>query len=150
MGRHQPLIPTISRVLKRLSNAHTAEEGASFFAESVLQTGVFDPAEELRDASISAYYRKGLLVDGIFGDPPEILQLRNGNVDADGSAASRAEAPQSAHYARSDQVSFNARSYELTTLAAENVRLLGKIGIKFIDGGTDSGNLRSKGRVKKC
>ena len=45
--------------------------------------------------------------------------LRNGSADADGFPPSRVEARKSAHYSRPCQVSFNERSYKLTTHLAE-------------------------------
>ena len=60
VASHQPLIDTISLVPKRLSVAHTAEDGEFFLADRGLQMDIVVPVGELRDASIPASCHKSL------------------------------------------------------------------------------------------
>ena len=118
--------------------------------------GFVVPEGELPDASIPTDRHKGLLLDRTSGDPQEKVHPRNEKADADGSAASSAEARKSAHYARPGQVPFDKRSCKVTTVAAESFERLGKGGTEFVDqlvagaiGAANGSNLRRKGVVKE-
>ena len=59
--------------------------------------------------------------------------MRAGSANRDGFAAYKSEARKRSHYARPGQVSFDERSYKLSTLAVESFGRLGKKGSDLID-----------------
>ena len=76
--------------------------------------------------------------------------------EIDGQAAQTSEARKRQHYARPGQVSFDERSFKLTTLAVESFGRLGGEGYEFINelathaaGGRDGGNMARKGVLKE-
>ena len=102
----------MSRALKRISITLTVEDCAHFLANRDLRMGIVVPKGELQDVLTPAYRYKGLFIKGTFADPQELIQLRNGIADADGSAACSAEACTNAHCARPGKVPFGERSYK--------------------------------------
>ena len=112
VAQHQPLINTLPDVFKRLSLAHSVEDGAPFLPDRDLRMSTVVLTSKLRDASIPVDLRKGLFIDGNFANPQAMVHLRNGNDDADGSAASCAEGRKSVHYVRPDHTSFEDQSYK--------------------------------------
>ena len=82
--------------------------------------------------------------------------MRAGSANRDGFAAYKSEARKRSHYARPGQVSFDERSYKLSTLAVESFGRLGKKGSDLIDqmaasivGYTDVSSLARKGVCKE-
>ena len=61
------------------------------------------------------------------------MHLRNGSATSDGTAAQTSEAGKRQRYARPGHVSFDERSFKLTTLAVESFGRLGEEGYEFID-----------------
>ena len=79
-----------------------------------------------------------------------------GIADRDGSAVFKAEARKRTHYTLLGQVSFDERSYKLSTLTVESFGRLGKEGNDLIDqvaanivGGTDGSSVARKGVCKE-
>ena len=66
-------------------------------------------------------------------DPQAQVHLRNGSATSDGTAAQASEARKRQHYARPGHVSFDERSFKLTTLAVEIFGRLEEEGYEFID-----------------
>ena len=77
------------------------------------------PAGNLRDASLPAYRHKGILIDGAFAEPQGAVYFRNGNTTVNGPVNETAKARKSAHYARPIRISFDKRSFKLTTSTVE-------------------------------
>ena len=89
-------------------------------------------------------------------DPQAQVHLRNGSATSDGTAAQASEARKRQHYARPGQVSFDERSFKLTTLAVESFGRLGEEGYEFVDelathaaGGRDGRSMAQKGVYKE-
>ena len=83
-------------------------------------------------------------------------QLIDRSTTNDGCAARTSEARKRQHYARPGHVSFDERSFKLTTLAVESFGRLGGEGYEFIDelathaaGGRDGGSMAQKGVFKE-
>ena len=81
--------------------------------------------------------------------------MRNGSATNDGTAAQISEARKRQHYARPGHVSFDERSFKLTTSAVD-LAALERRGIKFTDelathaaGGRDGGSMAKKGVFKE-
>ena len=89
--------------------------------------------KDLRSAPNPEHRDKSILVDVTHADPQAQVHLQAGSNDNDGSAASTSEARKRQHYARLGHVSFEERSHELTTFAAESFGRLGVQGSYFID-----------------
>ena len=82
--------------------------------------------------------------------------MRAGSANRDGLTPSKPEAHKRTHYARPGQVSFDERSYKLSTLTVESFGRLGKEGNDLIDqvaanivGGTDGSSVARKGVCKE-
>ncbi|CAB1120916.1 unnamed protein product [Ectocarpus sp. CCAP 1310/34] len=110
----------------------------------------------LASASSPAYRHKGILLDVTHADPQAQVHLRNGGATSDGTAAQASEARKRQHYARPGHVSFDERSYKLTTLALKSFGRLGEEGYEFIDelathaaGGRHGGTMTQKGFYKE-
>ena len=89
-------------------------------------------------------------------DPQTQVHLRSGSATSDGTAAQTSEARKRQHYARPGHVSFDERSFKLTTLAVESFGRLGEEGYQFIDelathtaGGRDGESMALKGVFKE-
>lgn len=63
MDRHQPLVHTMAKLLKRLAIKRTVEDGAPFTPEKDFRMDLGVPAGELKEATMSDYHRKDLLSD---------------------------------------------------------------------------------------
>ena len=87
----------------------------------------------LTNASSQEYRHKGILLDVTDADPQAQVHLRKGSATSDGTAAQTSEARKRQHYARPGHVSFDERSFKLTTLAVESFGRLGEEGYEFID-----------------
>lgn len=77
------------------------------------------------------------------------MHLQSGNDNCGGSAATTSKARKSAHSARQVQVSFEERSYMLTSFVMESFGCLGNTGSEFqlvasVIGAKDNDNLRRK------
>ena len=110
----------------------------------------------LSNSSSAEYRNKGILLDVTHADPQAQVHLRNGSATSDGTAAQASEARKRQHYARPGHVSFDERSFKLTTLAVESFGRLGEEGCEFIDelathaaGGRDGGSMARKGVFKE-
>ena len=110
----------------------------------------------LTNASSQEYRHKGILLDVTHADPQAQVHLRNGSATGDGTATQTSEARKRQHYARPGHVSFDERSFKLTTLAVESFGRLGEEGYEFIDelaahaaGGRDGGSMALKGVLKE-
>ncbi|CAB1110491.1 unnamed protein product [Ectocarpus sp. CCAP 1310/34] len=86
----------------------------------------------------------------------EFLAERCPSATSDGIAAQASEARKRQHYARPGHVSFDERSFKLTSLAVESFGRLGEEGYEFIDelathavGGRDGGTMALKGVFKE-
>ena len=82
--------------------------------------------------------------------------MRAGSANRDGLTPSKPEAHKRTHYARPGQVSFDERSYKLSTFGVESFGRLGAEGSDLIDqvtssmvGGTDGSSLARKGVCKE-
>ena len=96
-----------------------------------------------------------MLLDVTYPDSQAVEHMRAGSADGDGLAASKSEARKRSHYARPGQVSFDKRSYKLTTLAVESFGRLCKEVSDLADqvaanivGGTNESSLARKGVCK--
>ena len=89
----------------------------------------------LTNASLQEYRHKGILLDVTHADPQAQVHLRNGSATSDGIAAQISEARKRQHYARSGHVSFDERSFKLTTLAVES---FGRHGGRVMNSSTNS------------
>ena len=110
----------------------------------------------MRDASSSVYRTKGILLDVTHADSQAQVHLRGGSATIDGSAAQASEARKRRHYARPGHVSFDERSFKLTTFAMESFGRLGEEGYKFINeiathaaGGRNGVNMNRRGIIKE-
>ena len=110
----------------------------------------------LKDATASEYRNQAILLDVKYAEPQAVGHIRAGSADQDGLAASKSE-HKCNHYARPGQVSFDERSYKLTTVAVESSSFgrLGKEGSDQNDQvaasiveGTDAASLARKASVK--
>ena len=135
---------------------HKVESGAPFHADRDLRMDIVMEAGGLRDATASEYRDKSILFDVTYADPQAEVHMRAGIPDRNGVAASNSEARKLNHYARPAQVSFDERSYKLSTLAVESFGRLGKEGSDLIDkvaasiiGGTNASSLARKGVCKE-
>ena len=102
----------------------------------------------LRNAPNPENRDKSIRVDVTHADPQAQVHVQEGSADHDGPAPSTSEARKRQHYARLGHVSFEERSHELTTFAAESFGRLGVQGSYFIDqlaasvvGGRDGGSM---------
>ena len=59
MGQHQPLIRTMSWVLKRLGIRHSVKDGVPFLADCDFGKDIVVPAGELWDASLTRLSPQG-------------------------------------------------------------------------------------------
>ena len=152
VNMHEPLKYALSTALKGMGVQHDVESGAPFTGERHLSMDIVTRPGALRNASSSVYRNKGILLDVTHADPQARVHLRNGSATRDGTAAQASEARKRQHYARPGQVSFDERSFKLTTFAVESFGRLGEEGYEFINelathaaGGRDGGNLTLKG-----
>ena len=149
---HEPLKHALSRALNGLRVKHDVESGAPFTGEQNLSMDIVVRTGALPNASSAEYRNKGILLDVTHADPQAHVHLRNGSTTNDGGAARTSEARKRQHYARPEHVSFDERSFKLTTLAVESVGRLGEEGYEFIDelathaaGGRDGDRWHRKG-----
>ncbi len=156
VNQHEPLKHAISSVLNSLSVQHELESGAPFTTERNLSMDIVVRRGALRDASSPAYRNKGILLDVTHADPQAQVHLRGGSATNDGKAAQTSEARKRRHYARPGHVSFDERSFKLTTFAVESFGRLGEEGYKFIDelathaaGGRNGPNMCRRGIIKE-
>ena len=105
---------------------HDVESVAPFTGERNLSMDVVIRPGALDNASSSAYRHKGILLDVTHADPQAQVHLRSGSATSDGTAAQTSEARKRQHYARPGHVSFDERSFKLTTLAVESCERLGE------------------------
>lgn len=153
---HEPLKYAMSRALNGIAVKHDVESGAPFTAERNLSMDIVIRPGALRNASSAVYRHKGILLDVTHADPQAQVHLRNGSATSDGTAAQASEARKRQHYARPGHVSFDERSFKLTTLAVESFGRLGEEGYKFIDEvathvatGREGGSIAHKGVIKE-
>ncbi|CAN0450115.1 unnamed protein product, partial [Ectocarpus sp. 12 AP-2014] len=143
---HEPLKYALSRALTGLGVKHDVETGAPFTGERNVSMDIVIRQGALTNAPSSVYRHKGILFDVTHADPQAQVHLRDGSATSDGTAAQASEARKRQHYARPGHVSFDERSFKLTTLAVESFGRLGEEGYEFIDelathaaGGRDGG-----------
>lgn len=132
VNQHQHLVHALFRTFKHMSTCHRVESGAAFNADGDLQTDKGIERGGFRDPTASKYRSKAIILDVAYADPQAVGYMRAGSASRDGLAASKSEARKCCHYPRPRQVSFDARSYERTTLGAENVEDPRK-GVKRLD-----------------
>ncbi|CAB1119445.1 unnamed protein product [Ectocarpus sp. CCAP 1310/34] len=156
VNMHEPLKYALSRALNGLRVKHDVESGAPFTGERNLSMDIVIRPGALTNASSPGYRNKGILLDVTHADPQAQVHLRNGSATSDGIAAQASEARKRQHYARPGHVSFDERSFKLTTLAVESFGRLGEEGYEFIDelathavGGRDGGTMALKGVFKE-
>ena len=118
-----------------MSIRHQVESGAPFHADRPLRTNIVIEAGGFRNATKSEYRDKSILLDVTYADPQAGVHMRAGSADRNGSAASTSEARKRNHCACPRQVSFDERSYKLSTLAVESFGRLGKEGSDRSGGG---------------
>ena len=130
----------------RIEVKHDVESGAPFTGDQNLSMDIITRPGALKNALSAGYRNKGILLDVTDADPQAQVHLRNGSATSDGTAAQTSEAQKRQHYARPGHVSFDERSFQLTTLAVESFGRLGEEGYEFIDelathaaGGRDGG-----------
>lgn len=155
VNMHEPLKYAISQALNDVRVRHDVESGAPFTGNRNLSMDVVVRPGAMRNASSPTFRHKGILLDVTHADPQAQVHLRNGSAASDGIAALTSEARKRQHYARPGQVSFDERSFKLTTLAVESFGRLGEEGYDFINelathaaGGRDGGNMARKGVFK--
>ncbi|CAB1115520.1 unnamed protein product [Ectocarpus sp. CCAP 1310/34] len=156
VNMHEPLKYALSRALNGLCVKHDVESGAPFTGERNLSMDIVIRPGALTNASSPGYRNEGILLDVTHADPQAQVHLRNGSATSDGIAAQASEARKRQHYARPGHVSFDERSFKLTTLAVESFGRLGEEGYEFIDelathavGGRDGGTMALKGVFKE-
>ena len=153
---HEPLKYAISNALNGIGVKHDVESGAPFTGERNLSMDIVVRPGALRNASSSVSRNKGILLDVTHADPQAQVHLRNGSATSDGTAAQASEARKRQHYARPGHVSFDERSFKLTTIAVESFGRLGEEGYDFINelathvaNGREGRNMAQKGVIKE-
>ena len=68
-NQHQPLVHATSPFLKRVSDRHRVEIGASFYADRDLRMDIVIERRGLRDVSASDFRHKNILIDVTYVDP---------------------------------------------------------------------------------
>ena len=149
---HEPLKYALSRALNGLRVKHDVESGAPLKGAQNLSMDIVVRTGALPNALSAEHRNKGMLLDVTHADPQAQVHSRNGSATNDGTAARTAEARKRQHYARPGHVSFDERSFKLTTIAVESFGRLGEEGYESIDelathaaGGTDGGRWHRKG-----
>ena len=156
VNQHQPLVHTLSRILKSMPIRHQGDSGAPFHADRDLRM----------DIVIEAGWTKRCYGIGV----PRQVDTPRCHVCGPASRGSHASrkrgskrisgfhfrGAQAHDYARPGGVSFDERSYKLATLAAEIFGRFGKESSDLIDqvaasivGGTDALSLARKGVCKE-
>ena len=156
VNMHKPLKYALSRALNALRVKHDVESRVPFTGDQNLSMNIVVRTGALSNASSPEYRNKGILLDVTHADPQAQVHLRNGSATSDGTAAHTSEARKCQHYARPGHVSFDERSFKLTTLAVESFGRLGEEGYEFIidelamhaAGGRDGGSMAQKGVFK--
>ena len=123
VNMHEPLKYALSRALNGLRVKHDVESGAPFTGEQNLSMDIVTRPGALSNSSSAEYRNKGILLDVTHADPQAQVHLRNGSATNDGCAARTSEARKRQHYARPGHVSFDERSFKLTTLAVGGGKL---------------------------
>ncbi|CAN0301499.1 unnamed protein product, partial [Scytosiphon promiscuus] len=133
VNMHETLKYAMSRALNGISVKHDVESGASFTGERNLSMDIVIRRGALRNAPCSVYRNKGMLLDVTHAAPRAQVQVRNDSATRDETAAQISDARKRQHDARPGHVSFDERSFNLTTLAVESFGRLEEEGHDLID-----------------